>query len=114
MIVVDTNVLMEIDKVDIFDQLLDFLQYGEVVVLSSTIDELRNIGTKKAKLALEVIALKGIKVVKVDEKSTDRAILKLVKPERDAVVTNDKKLIKELKERNIKVIRLRQRKYLFG
>ncbi len=111
MIIIDTNILLELKNVDIFDHLIDFLKYGEPVVLSSTIEELKNIKNKNAKLALDIIASQPIKIIQTSEKSADKAILNIVKPG-DAVVTNDKKLIKALKEKNIKVIRLRQRKYL--
>lgn len=112
MIIIDTNILLELKHVDIFDELLEFLRYNEPVILSSTIEELKQINNKDAKLALELIAVRGIKIIPTDEKSTDKAILSMAKPGEDAVVTNDRKLIKALKEKNIKVIRLRQRKYL--
>ena len=112
MIIIDTNILMEAGNVDIFDELLNFLQYGEPVVLDSSIEELRKIGSRKAKLALELIATRGIEIIKTGEKSFDKAVLKIANPNRDVVVTSDRKLIKALKEKNIKVIRLRQRKYL--
>ena len=117
MIIIDTSILMELGKVDVFGQLKDFKEYGEPAVLTSCLEELARLGTKKAIFARHMVEKTAefdpkLKIIKSYEKNADKAMLKLARPEKDAVATNDKKLIKELKLNNVKVIRLRQKKYL--
>jgi rRNA-processing protein FCF1 len=117
MLILDTSILMEVGKVDVFGQLKEFQEFGEHVVLSSCLDELERLGTKKSRFAKLLVEKlheydPKLKIVKSFERNADKAILKYARPGKDAVVTNDKKLIKELKLNIVKVIRLRQKKYL--
>ena len=64
-----------------------------------------------AKIGLELIKKKGVKVVKTQEKNVDDAILELAS-EQTLVATNDKKLIKSLKHKNVKVLYLRSKNRL--
>lgn len=117
MIIIDTNILLELHRVDVFEHLKDFAEFGEPAVLSSSMDELDRLGTKKAMFAKQVVEKikeydPKLKIVTTYDRNADNAILKSAKPGKDAVVTNDKKLIKELKLNNVKVIRMRQGKYL--
>lgn len=117
MIIVDTNMLMELEKIDIFEQLKGFAEFGEPVILSSSLNELENIGNKKSRFAFQAVKRISdfnprIKILKTYEKSVDKAILKYARHGKDLVATNDEKLIKALKSNNVKVIRLRQKKYL--
>ena len=117
MIIIDTNILMELENVDIFQQLDDFREFGDPVILSSCMEELEKLGTKKARFAISVIERLSefnpkLKVVRTFEKHADDAIIKYARPGKDVVVTNDDKLIKQLKLNNVKVARLRQKKYL--
>lgn len=117
MIIIDTNVLMELENVDVFEQLKNFSEFGEPAILSVSLDELKRIGTRKAKFSLRVIKILDnfdpkIKIIKTYEKNCDRAILKYARPFKDAVATNDKELIKALKLNNVKVIRIRQKRRL--
>ncbi len=121
-IVIDTNMLISAVqyKVDIFEQ----LQGYELVTLSNCIEELwkiakgRSKSSTNARIALELIEKNGVMIEKSAEKSTDAAIIKYAMKNRPkdasgfAAATNDRKLIKALKNNGIKVIRLRQRKYL--
>lgn len=117
MIIIDTNILMELENVDIFQHLGEFAQFGEPVILSSCMKELEKLGTKKARFAISVIERMSefnpkLRILRTFERHADDAILKYARSEKDAVVTNDDKLIKQLKENNVKVIRLRQKKLL--
>lgn len=109
MIIVDTNMLMEAKK--IFRNLKEFSDYGEVVVLSNSIRELQRLNKREARLALELIKHNRIKILDAGENDADVAILRIAS-RGDAVATNDKKLIKQLKIKGIKTIRLRQGKYM--
>jgi len=117
-ILLDTNFLLVPAqfKVDIFEQLKEF--GDDFVVLDSAVRELKIIGKRKsvsgvsARIALELIKKHNIEIVKTVEKSADNAILKFAMEHGCVVATNDKKLIKRLRIKEIKIIRLRQRKYL--
>ena len=115
-VLLDTNFLLLPNQfgVDIFR----YLEYYDIFTLSSCLDELKKIGRGKgkdgraAKVALKLIEQNKMKVIKSSEKTTDRAILQYAIDEKCTVATNDKELIKALKNRGIKIIRLRQKKYL--
>ena len=118
-IILDTNFLLipANFRVDIFseiEKLADF-HYG-LFILDKTIEELKKIiveqgGKHKfaAKLALELIKAKKINIINTGEGTVDNLLLE----QKDAIIaTSDKELIKKLKTKHIKIIRLRQKKYL--
>ncbi len=117
-VLLDTNfLLVPVQfKVNIYDELGDH----ELITLESCINELEKIAEGKgryapvAKIALDLIVEKGIKIVATKEKITDSAIINYAKKHNCMVATNDRKLIKTLKSNKIKIIRLRQRKFLTG
>jgi len=109
MIILDTNILIDFNK--IFEELKKFSEFGEPIILSATIKELERMRNRKAKLALKLIKHYKIKIIKTEEKNADDAILKFVK-KGDIVATNDIKLIKKLKSKKIKILRMREKKYL--
>jgi rRNA-processing protein FCF1 len=116
-IIIDTNFLLipAQFKIDIFRKLEEF--GGEFVVLEPSLDELKKLVKYKSKsgmqarIVLHMLNKKNIAAVKTAEKSADDAIVKYASENRCAVATNDKKLIKRLKINEIKIIRLRQKKY---
>jgi rRNA-processing protein FCF1 len=117
MIIIDTNILMELEDVDVFEQLKQFREFGEPAILSVSLSELEKIGTRKARFALRVVNLikdfdPKLRIIRTYEKDADSAILKFARPVKDAVATNDRELIKALKLNNVKVIRIRQKKHL--
>lgn len=132
MIILDTNMLLVPGqyKIDIFDELIR-LGYTEFIITNSVVRELL-ILSKKYKKKKDIMAvnlamslLDRCKIVEMDKvmekqkilRHTDRNtiadddILDLA-DEIGAVATNDKKLIEDLKKKNVKVVRLRQKKIL--
>lgn len=132
MIILDTNMLLVPGqyKIDIFDELIK-LGYTEFIITNSVVRELL-ILSKKYKKKKDIMAvnlamslLDRCKIVEMDKvmekqkilRHTDRNtiadddILDLA-DEIGAVATNDKKLIEDLKKKNVKVVRLRQKKIL--
>jgi rRNA-processing protein FCF1 len=119
-IILDTNFLMlPIQfKIDIFAE-IEMLVEGkyELCIMEGTIKELETLSGSKgkdsvpAKLALELIERRGIKTLKAKKSHVDDAILE-VAGKNTAVATNDRKLIKKLKDKNIKVVYLRSKNRL--
>jgi rRNA-processing protein FCF1 len=122
-ILLDTNFLMIPASlgVDIFteiDRISDFKH--EICVLDKTVDELKRIAeTQKgrhrdaAKLALQLVARKGIVIVQTKNNlNVDDLILKNVNSKSFIVATQDRELKRRLKTRKVPVIVLRQKKYL--
>ncbi|MCX6815286.1 MAG: DNA-binding protein [Candidatus Aenigmarchaeota archaeon] len=112
----DTNFLLLPHQfgVDIFE----YLKYYDIATLSSCIEELKKLAKKKgdtavaARVALLLLKQKNVKIIHTKEKTVDKAILDYALQEKCTVGTNDKELIKALKKHSVKVIRLKQNKYL--
>lgn len=120
-IILDTNILMAPGKfgVGIFSQLDKLLdEKYKVYTLDKVIKELENLSKKRdkegkaARLGLQLIKEEKIKEIRTKEKNTDESLLQESEKENRIIATNDKELIKKLKEGHRKVIRLRQKKYL--
>jgi rRNA-processing protein FCF1 len=109
-VVIDTNMMMEKNI------LREARKFGQPIILSSVIEELKKIrsgkgkNSMKAKLALEIIH-KGTNIV-MTEKKGDNAILDYARDNKCIVATNDKALIRKLKNREIRILRMRQGKFL--
>ena len=120
-ILLDTNMLMGIGmlKVDIFSELERICDFRhEIVVLDSNLEELRGIQErqsgkhrKAAKLALQLLRHKKVKVLKSGIMPADDGILQIAGKD-FAVATQDAGLKKKLKEKGAGIISLRQKKYL--
>ncbi|MFH0949073.1 MAG: DNA-binding protein [Candidatus Aenigmatarchaeota archaeon] len=116
-IILDTNMLMVPAqfRVDIFEHMKRFSP--EFFTFSSCMDELEKIAVLhsrsagNARIALELARKNDVKVLETKE-SADKAILNYAKLHNVIVATNDRKLIKSLKACEIKIIRLRQKKYI--
>ena len=118
-IILDTNFLLipAQFKVDIFSEIhrISVFKY-DICILDKTVDELNKIideqkGKNKsaAKLALDLIKVKKLKIIKTEEGGVDDLLL----GQKEAIIaTSDKELIKKLKSKGIKIIRLRQKQYL--
>ena len=115
----DTNFLMIPGqfKVDIFAELEKFGK-PELYILDTTIKELEKISkgrgsdAKAARLALELVKMKNIKMVQAQNKSTDREILRLAFEKDFVVCTQDKKLKAKLIKMGSRVVTMRQKKFL--
>ena len=114
-IILDTNFLIDCIrfKIDIESELIG----NEMFVLESIVFEIEKItkrGTKEsslAKIALDFIKRKGLKVLKSKEKNTDVSLLKYNK-QGYAIATQDRILKNKLKKGGGKVIYIRQKKYV--
>ncbi len=114
-VLLDTNIVMVPHQfgVDIFEFLKDYTP----ITLSSCVKELEALSKKKsndgiaAKVALQLIKEKKVKVFDTNGPA-DKCIIEYAKNNHVSVATNDKELLKALKTHGIRIIRLRQSKYL--
>lgn len=125
-VLIDTNVLLSIFrfKIDIFSELNRVLdEKYEIYIVEKTIEELKYVykSHKKlkerlfAKMALEYLEMnkEKIKIIK-SEKPVDKAILEisLSNPKEWIVLTGDKSLKEKLRKKGVRIIEIRQKKYL--
>ena len=82
------------------------------ISLDGVIRELKHLTKERgkdsiaAKIGLELIKKKGVRVIQTEGKNVDDEIVKISSKE-TIVATNDKELTKRLKDKNIKIIYLR-------
>ena len=107
-ILIDTNFILSAIKFKI-------RLPGDILIPSSVLHELRIIAQRKsvtgARARAALMLLENKKIVNTHG-NADKAILKYSIDNNCAVATNDKKLIKALKASGIKIIRIRQKKYI--
>lgn len=121
-ILLDTNfLLIPVEfRVDIFSE-LERLMDGKykIYVLKQTIEELKNIQEQQkgknrqaAKIALQLIENKKINILYIgSKKSVDEIIIELA--DKNYIIgTQDKLLRKKLKQKNAKLLTLRQKNHL--
>jgi rRNA-processing protein FCF1 len=107
-------------KVGIFEELSKILGKAELIVLSTTIEELEELSSrsspKMSKLASTAIDLarrcRIIEAVRNPEESFDDVVLRKAKDWVCPVATNDADLRRKLRESNIPVVFLRQKTHL--
>jgi rRNA-processing protein FCF1 len=115
-ILLDTNFLVTSVKfkIDIFLE----LKGNELFVTEPVLDELAKIARKKgkdstaAKMSLEMIKEKNLKVLESKEKEADMSLLDYGK-KGYVVATQDKKLREKLRKAGTRIIYIRQKKYVF-
>ncbi len=117
LILIDTSVLLEAHRIDLFGELENFKFLGEPAVTKQVLNEIKNFTKRNrykrvARLALELIKKRGVKIIDVRGRDADESLLNAALDLECAVITNDEKLIKLLKQKNIRVIRVRQLKRL--
>jgi|GEM_PF-1823682 len=117
LILIDTSVLLEAHRIDLFGELENFKFLGEPAVTKQVLNEIKNFTKRNrykrvARLALELIKKRGVKIIDVRGRDADESLLNAALDLGCAVITNDEKLIKLLKQKNIRVIRVRQLKRL--
>lgn len=119
-IIMDTNFLTIPYQfnIDIFEEIDRIMEENyELMTLDGVVKELRTLMKAKgkdavaAKLGLELIKKKNVKIINTEEKNVDIAIIAI--SNKDTIVaTNDRNLRKKLKNKNIKTLYLRSRKRL--
>ena len=120
-ILLDTNFLMICKqfKVDIFTQIdkISAFNYGlfvldkSVAELKKIVDEQKGKDRDAAKIALKLIAIKNIRVIKTKgSKKTDDVILEMASGNDFIVATQDKELKARLRQKNVALMILRQKK----
>jgi len=117
-IILDTNFLTIPYQfnVDIFEEIDRIMEEDyELITLDKVVEELKRMKKGKdavaARIGLELIKKKNIKVIKTNEKKVDNAIVKLANKD-TIVATNDKVLRERIKNKNVKVLYLRSKKHL--
>jgi len=117
-IILDTNFLIDLGRFGIsIDEIGMVLSENfEMEIVSSSLNELKNIATKNmeeskhAKYALMIIDLRKVKILESAE-TADKAILSF--SDKDTVVaTNDIELRRKLKEKGVRCIYIRSKKKL--
>lgn len=114
-VLLDANFLMLPNQfgIDIFE----YLNFYDLFTLSSIVKELSKISKqrgkdgKAAKVALDLLGMKGIRIVETNLKG-DKAIISYALKEKCKVATNDQELMSILKKNGIKIIRMKQKKFL--
>lgn len=122
-IILDTNFLLIPAQfgVDIFSEIERIIDLPyELCIVDSTLDELEKIkktasgkDKRAAALALQLVAKKGIRPLKTEKNlNTDKLIVELSKSLNCVVATQDMTLKRILKQKNTKLIVLRQKRFL--
>jgi len=110
-VVLDANaLLMPFQfKINLDLELKRLFGYPDVVVPSSVLGELANAVDKSAKVALSLA--RKYRVIETDLRGDD-AVLDVAERLGAAVVTNDRELIGRIRERGLRVVRLRSSRHL--
>ena len=114
MIILDTDFLVNSIKykVGVISQLNDEYPGVEIGIIDKTIDELRSVNNPNSRAAIHLVKLKNLEVIETDKLNiVDILILDNVS-EGDMVATQDQQLKGGLKKRDIKVLTIRQKKYV--
>jgi len=82
----------------------------QLKIIDKTIDELEKINNKESKLAIKIIEKNKIKKIKTKGKDVDWEIVKNSN-KNTIVATLDKELKQRLKNKNIPIITIRQKRY---
>jgi len=109
-IILDTNFLLS--NFNLFLELQRIVDEPyELYILDKTIDELKN--KKGESLAKNLIEKKDVRIIKTEKnKNVDNLLLDLADKEDFVVCTQDKDLKTQLKQKNIKIITIRQKTHL--
>lgn len=114
-IILDTNFLTipYKFKVDIFEEIDNLIsEEHEIITLDGVVRELEHLSKETgenaaaARIGLDLLKKNQVKIIPVQEKNVDDAIVELSNQE-TLVATNDKQLINRLKTKSVKVIYLR-------
>lgn len=104
--ILDTDFLINVIKYRI-----NIEEIKNPAIIDKTLDELKKT-TSNGRAALKLIKLKNFKIIKTKkDKIVDDLILEKASKE-DLIATQDKKLKQRLKEKQIRTITVRQKKYI--
>ena len=115
-IIPDTNFLIYSAKYKILDSLSDY----NLIIIKQVLNELKRLSKDKktktadrqaASVALEFLKPRKQRIIRQKGKADD-AILALAKKLKVSVATMDKGMIDKAKKQKIKIIRIRQKKYI--
>ena len=112
-IILDTNVLISKHKVDLFSEISRLCDFNyKIFILDKTIEELA--GKSNSKLALALLKAKNVGIISTKkDKPVDDLLLDMAESDNNImVVTQDIHLKRLLKEKGIKILTIRQNKYL--
>jgi len=122
LVILDTSAIMMVFEffIDIEKEIEKLIGKYDLLIPSAVINELellsKNISQtkrKKAKMALKYLENKEYTIIKSREENADESVLTNAIEYKSYVITNDRPLIKKLKEEGIRVISLRSNKKLF-
>jgi rRNA-processing protein FCF1 len=116
---IDTNFLLIPGRfrVDVFKELERFGR-PELLTIDLVVSELRKLASGKgrnashARLGLDLIEKKGIRVLESQEGSADHEIERLASEQDLVVCTQDRELQERLRREGLSVVSLRQKRYL--
>lgn len=114
MIILDTDFLVNSIKykVDVISQITYEYPGEKIGIIDKTIDELKSVNNPNARAAIHLVKLKKLEVIKTDKiEIVDKLILRNVSSE-DMVATQDQRLKRQLKKKDVKVLTIRQKKYV--
>jgi rRNA-processing protein FCF1 len=120
-VILDTNFLLVPGtlRVDVFTKIRELDPSAELFVVDKTIDELNKIQAEQKKfrsaaaLAVQLLEQQKVKIIKTEKnKNTDLIIAETAEKNKYAVATQDKGLKKLLRQKQIPIIILRQKKYI--
>ncbi len=113
-VIVDTNLWMAIVqfKIDVFKELKN-IGADNIYVLDGSLKELLNINRSKIVIKILNDLIKSGKVKVVHSSGpVDSELIRVARESNLSIATNDKEIIKRSKKSGIKIIRLRQKKFL--
>ena len=122
LVILDTSAIMMVFEffIDIEKEIEKLIGKYDLLIPSAVINELellsKNISQtkrKKAKMALKYLENIEYTIIKSREENADESVLTNAIEYKSYVITNDRPLIKKLKEEGIRVISLRSNKKLF-
>ena len=114
-IILDTDFVINAVKykIDVDEALRKVIDSNfKIYVIDKTLDELKKINSQNSKLALKLIEFKKYNIIKTKKDKIADELIKEIAEKADVVATQDKKLKKDLNEKLIKTISIRQMKYL--
>lgn len=115
-VLIDTNALLIPlqFKLDIYEKMRDLMPKVSFTTLRSCVNELKKKKPRLSELALNMGLINGLRVIEtvLKAKSVDDEILSYSIKNKSFVFTQDKALRKKLLKHGLRVIIMRQKKYL--